>query len=208
VCRCPPLQIPFTHFISLDGRVTYACDKCHALYLSQPISGAPAARKPAEAAGPAAAEPPAAGFFHDATPTPRAIHRVLDDFVVGQERAKQALAVSVYNHYKRLHVHHTHDQKQAAPAGGDAKPASAPAAPNAPAPVLLDKSNILLLGPTGSGKTLMAKTLARVLNVPFAMADCTTLTQAGCGWESAAHHHWPLAHPPTRHPHQLRGRRR
>ena len=90
----------------------------------------------------------------DSIPTPREIHEVLDQYIIGQEAAKVALSVSVYNHYKRIFF-----------GGGDE--------------VELQKSNILLLGPTGSGKTLFAQTLARILKVPFAIADATTLTEAG-----------------------------
>jgi ATP-dependent Clp protease ATP-binding subunit ClpX len=88
-------------------------------------------------------------------PKPVEINDVLDDFVIGQERAKKVLAVAVYNHYKRV---------EASEKAGD---------------VEIQKSNILLLGPTGSGKTLLAQTLARVLDVPFAIADATNLTEAG-----------------------------
>jgi len=88
-------------------------------------------------------------------PKPTEIKQVLDDYVVGQERAKKILAVAVHNHYKRIDAR----------VGGD--------------DVELQKSNILLLGPTGCGKTLLAQTLARILNVPFAIADATTLTEAG-----------------------------
>lgn len=88
-------------------------------------------------------------------PTPHQIRQHLDDYVIGQDYAKKVLSVAVYNHYKRLRSNHqTND-------------------------VELGKSNILLIGPTGSGKTLLAQTLARRLNVPFAMADATTLTEAG-----------------------------
>ncbi len=90
----------------------------------------------------------------DRLPTPREIKDVLDQYVIGQEAAKIALSVSVYNHYKRTYF------------GGDED-------------VELQKSNILMIGPTGSGKTLFAQTLAKVLHVPFAIADATTLTEAG-----------------------------
>ena len=93
----------------------------------------------------------------NAPPTPADIKANLDNYVIGQEKAKRTLAVAVYNHYKRLK--HKEDAK-----GGD---------------VELAKSNILLIGPTGSGKTLLAQTLARQLDVPFVMADATTLTEAG-----------------------------
>ncbi len=87
--------------------------------------------------------------------TPREINDILDDYVIGQERAKKILSVAVYNHYKRLEVKHKKDE------------------------VELSKSNILMIGPTGSGKTLLAETLARLLDVPFTIADATTLTEAG-----------------------------
>ena len=92
-------------------------------------------------------------------PRPREIYSFLDDYIVGQERAKKILSVAVYNHYKRVRT------AAASPVTGET--------------VELAKSNILLIGPTGSGKTLMAQTLARMLNVPFAIADATALTEAG-----------------------------
>ena len=90
----------------------------------------------------------------DVIPTPKEIHGVLDQYIIGQEKAKVALSVAVYNHYKRIYFGGADD-------------------------VELQKSNILLMGPTGCGKTLFAQTLARVLKVPFAIADATTLTEAG-----------------------------
>jgi ATP-dependent Clp protease ATP-binding subunit ClpX len=100
------------------------------------------------------AAPPS--FELESLPKPKEIHSVLNEYVVGQETAKRALSVAVYNHYKRVQMAQSDDEE-----------------------VELQKSNILLLGPTGCGKTLLAQTLARILNVPFAIADATALTEAG-----------------------------
>ena len=89
----------------------------------------------------------------DQLPTPKEIRAVLDEYVIGQEAAKVALSVAVYNHYKRIYF--------------------------GSVDVEINKSNVLLLGPTGVGKTLLAQTLAKILDVPFAIADATTLTEAG-----------------------------
>ena len=94
----------------------------------------------------------------DKLPKPVDIKEILDEYVIGQQRAKKVLAVAVYNHYKRLNDRQDERSKDK---------------------IELSKSNILLIGPTGCGKTLLAETLARMLNVPFTIADATTLTEAG-----------------------------
>ncbi len=98
----------------------------------------------------------APAFELENLPKPREIHEVLEEYVVGQEAAKRSLSVAVYNHYKRVQIAQSEETE-----------------------VELQKSNIMMLGPTGCGKTLLAQTLARILNVPFAIADATALTEAG-----------------------------
>ncbi|HEX9640296.1 MAG TPA: ATP-dependent Clp protease ATP-binding subunit ClpX [Candidatus Krumholzibacteria bacterium] len=124
----------------IAGPTVYICDECIALcndIIAEEVEK----------------DEPAAGG--EPIPKPSEIKSILDDYVVGQERAKKILSVAVHNHYKRIDTKVTTDD------------------------VELGKSNILLLGPTGSGKTLLAQTLAKILKVPFAIADATTLTEAG-----------------------------
>ncbi len=124
----------------IAGPTVYICDECIALcndIIAEEVEK----------------DEPAAGS--DPMPKPSEIKAILDDYVVGQDRAKKILSVAVYNHYKRIDTKVSTDD------------------------IELGKSNILLLGPTGSGKTLLAQTLAKILKVPFAIADATTLTEAG-----------------------------
>jgi len=125
----------------IAGPAVYICDEC--IELCKDIIAEEAKLENSD------------GIESGRLPRPAEIKETLDDFVIGQERAKRVLAVAVYNHYKRVEFSEKSDD------------------------VEVQKSNILLLGPTGSGKTLLAQTLARVLNVPFAIADATNLTEAG-----------------------------
>ncbi|MDY3906655.1 MAG: ATP-dependent Clp protease ATP-binding subunit ClpX [Lawsonibacter sp.] len=126
----------------IAGPNAYICNECVQLCMSILDDGY------------APEEPSLDNEIPDVIPTPKEIHAVLDQYIIGQEKAKVALSVAVYNHYKRIYFGGAED-------------------------VELQKSNILLMGPTGCGKTLFAQTLARVLKVPFAIADATTLTEAG-----------------------------
>jgi ATP-dependent Clp protease ATP-binding subunit ClpX len=128
----------------------YICNECVELCNTILVE-----RRPA----PAPAAPGGTDLSFDRLPRPSAILRQLNEFVIGQEHAKKVLSVAVFSHYRRMFA-------RATPGSGERG-------------VEIDKSNILLVGPTGSGKTLLARTLARILDVPFAIADATTLTEAG-----------------------------
>lgn len=137
--------------VGLHGAVCSDCiDLCNDILHNEPDKGTP---QPSYS-GPSVLRTGTSLAGKNSTPKPREIVTFLDSYVIGQEHAKRALAVAVYNHYKRINE---------PPRDG----------------VELQKSNILLVGPTGSGKTLLAQTLARMLNVPFAIADATALTEAG-----------------------------
>lgn len=137
----------------IAGPSVYICDEC--IDLCNDII-----REEVQKGGPGAAAAQGVGPNGGALPKPSEISAFLDEYVIGQTRAKRILSVAVYNHYKRIN-HQANFKK------GDKTN------------VELAKSNILLVGPTGSGKTLLAESLARILNVPFAIADATTLTEAG-----------------------------
>ena len=137
----------------ISGPDVFICDKCVRLcsgILDKPQESAPPKEKEKEKKNGEAPTP-----IEFKVLKPREIKDKLDDYIVGQDNAKRAIAVAVYNHYKRVHNRNLSDQ------------------------VEFGKSNVLLFGPTGSGKTLIAKTLAQILDVPFAIADATTLTEAG-----------------------------
>ena len=137
----------------IAGNEAYICEEC--VQLCQDIISDEYSEEPAEEAPIVPAEEiQIPDMSEDSIPKPRQIKAALDEYIIGQERAKVALSVAVYNHYKR--IFHINDSN-----------------------VELQKSNILLVGPTGSGKTLFAQTMAKMLDVPFAIADATTLTEAG-----------------------------
>jgi ATP-dependent Clp protease ATP-binding subunit ClpX len=138
----------------------YICDECVVL-MAEIL-----AEDGVIAGAPARATAPAGGPGQRAIPSPRAIVDHLNQYVIGQERAKKVLSVAVYNHYKRVF-------------GASAAVSSRPPVEQEDGGVELAKSNVLLIGPTGSGKTLLAQTLAKMLDVPFTIADATSLTEAG-----------------------------
>lgn len=141
------------------GTGVYICDECVEL-CNEIITDTPTKKSPlSDKLLSSLQAPESPSFSFDELPKPKDIKACLDEYVIGQEKAKKVLSVAVYNHYKRLYIgRNTETQDD---------------------PVELQKSNILLIGPTGSGKTLLAQTLAKMLDVPFAVADATSLTEAG-----------------------------
>lgn len=138
----------------ISGSGVYICNECIAL--CQDILAAEEKKQVMD--GEVVSQEP------ERLPKPKEIYDVLSEYVIGQDSAKKALAVAVYNHYKRINSFMDDDG------------------------VEIQKSNIIMVGPTGSGKTLLAQTLARILNVPFAIADATALTEAGYVGEERGEH--------------------
>ncbi|CAK1581359.1 unnamed protein product [Parnassius mnemosyne] len=177
VLTCPKCGDPCTHVETFVSSTRFVkCDKCHHFFvvLSE-VDTKKSIKDNADTKS---------GFYRKPPPPPKKIFEYLNKHVVGQEYAKKVLSVAVYNHYKRIYnnvtaatpadAHPLHTHRELMQAGG-----GAPEAAERAHELRLDKSNVLLLGPTGSGKTLLAQTIAQCLDVPFAICDCTTLTQAG-----------------------------
>ncbi|XP_050669569.1 ATP-dependent Clp protease ATP-binding subunit clpX-like, mitochondrial isoform X2 [Leptidea sinapis] len=182
VLTCPKCGDPCTHVETFVSSTRFVkCDKCHHFFvvLSE-VDTKKSIKDNAENKS---------GFYRKPPPPPKKIFEYLNKHVVGQEYAKKVLSVAVYNHYKRIYnnvsssaaadahhpLHQAHkDLVHLSQGGGGAEVLD-----RQNHELRLDKSNVLLLGPTGSGKTLLAQTIAQCLDVPFAICDCTTLTQAG-----------------------------
>ncbi|XP_075979636.1 caseinolytic protease chaperone subunit isoform X2 [Anticarsia gemmatalis] len=184
VLTCPKCGDPCTHVETFVSSTRFVkCDKCHHFFVV--LSEVDTKKSIKDNAD------NKSGFYRKPPPPPKKIFEYLNKHVVGQEYAKKVLSVAVYNHYKRIYnnvtsgapadahhpLHHTHRDLlhlSHATGGGGAEVLE-----RQHHELRLDKSNVLLLGPTGCGKTLLAQTIAQCLDVPFAICDCTTLTQAG-----------------------------
>ncbi|KAG6454536.1 hypothetical protein O3G_MSEX008755 [Manduca sexta] len=184
VLTCPKCGDPCTHVETFVSSTRFVkCDKCHHFFvvLSE-VDTKKSIKDNADTKS---------GFYRKPPPPPKKIFEYLNKHVVGQEYAKKVLSVAVYNHYKRIYnnvtsgtqsdahhpLHHPHrDLLHLGHGGGGG---GAEVLERQHHELRLDKSNVLLLGPTGCGKTLLAQTIAQCLDVPFAICDCTTLTQAG-----------------------------
>ena len=154
----------------IAGPGVYICDECVDLCneildeeLLESNGAAPTAQQQPRPEPPQKRRNRSSGISLNQIPKPREIKEHLDEHVIGQNEAKKVLSVAVYNHYKRLSIVQNKNSSKTA----------------SEEVVELQKSNILLIGPTGCGKTLLAQTLAKILDVPFAVADATTLTEAG-----------------------------
>ncbi|XP_041980496.1 ATP-dependent Clp protease ATP-binding subunit clpX-like, mitochondrial [Aricia agestis] len=183
VLTCPKCGDPCTHVETFVSSTRFVkCDKCHHFFvvLSE-VDTKKSIKDGAETKS---------GFYRKPPPPPKKIFEYLNKHVVGQEHAKKVLSVAVYNHYKRIYNNVTGAAPDAAAqahrdllhlshSGNGGGGGGAEVLERQHHELRLDKSNILLLGPTGSGKTLLAQTIAQCLDVPFAICDCTTLTQAG-----------------------------
>lgn len=150
----------------INGRAILRCPECDYFIFPEP------AKATGSKAEPDVERSPAKPLFSSDSKSPKQLKTALDDFVIGQDDAKRSLSVAVYNHYKRSHRNLTGNENQQAAQDSDD-------AGDAAAAITFAKSNVLMLGPTGCGKTLLAETIAKTLEVPFAIADCTVLTQAG-----------------------------
>ncbi|XP_059062034.1 ATP-dependent Clp protease ATP-binding subunit clpX-like, mitochondrial, partial [Achroia grisella] len=185
VLTCPKCGDPCTHVETFVSSTRFVkCDKCHHFFvvLSE-VDTKKSIKDNAENKS---------GFYRKPPPPPKKIFEYLNKHVVGQEYAKKVLSVAVYNHYKRIYnnvtnsppseahpLHHTHRDLLHLSHGSGGGGGGTEVLERQHHDLKLDKSNVLLLGPTGCGKTLLAQTIAQCLDVPFAICDCTTLTQAG-----------------------------
>ncbi|KAM3958496.1 caseinolytic protease chaperone subunit isoform 1-T1 [Aphomia sociella] len=185
VLTCPKCGDPCTHVETFVSSTRFVkCDKCHHFFVV--LSEMDTKKSIKDNAD------NKSGFYRKPPPPPKKIFEYLNKHVVGQEYAKKVLSVAVYNHYKRIYnnvtnsppsdahpLHHTHRDLLHLSHGSGGGGGGTEVLERQQHELKLDKSNVLLLGPTGCGKTLLAQTIAQCLDVPFAICDCTTLTQAG-----------------------------